>query len=285
MSRNYFQGTIPFELGRLRNLTDFQIGANNLSGEVPPSIYNISSLLYLDVRENQFYGKIPQDIGFTLPNLLGLFVGANQFTGHLPVSLSNASGLQHCSFADNNFTGTMLTNLGSLKDLERLTVSINQLETDEAEEFSFLTSLTNCSKLRALDIGFNRFKGELPASIEYGMGSKASIQGDVYSFGIILLEIFTGRKPTDTTFVDVQNIHHFTKAALPERVREIAEPSLFSEVGGDDDDNTREGKINDCLVAVLTIGVSCSMEPPRERMDMRDVVAELCRIRTKTFGH
>ncbi|XP_058198324.1 putative receptor-like protein kinase At3g47110 [Rhododendron vialii] len=114
-------------------------------------------------------------------------------------------------------------------------------------------------------------------------GIKASIQGDVYSFGILLLEMFTGRKPTYMTFEDGQNIHQFTKAVLPERVMEIAEPSLFSEVGSDDDDNkTREGKIKDCLVAVLTIGVSCSVEPPRERMDMRDAVAELCK--TKEYG-
>ncbi|KAH7838188.1 hypothetical protein Vadar_023073 [Vaccinium darrowii] len=165
MALNHFQGSIPSELGRLLNLKLFQIGGNNLSGEVPPSIYNISSLLYLDVGDNQFYGSIPQDIGFTLPNLLGLYVGVNQFTGHLPVSISNASGLQEISFPVNNFAGTMLTTLGSLKDLVRLTVSVNQLETDEAEGLKFLTSLTNCSKLQVLDIGTNRFKGELPASI------------------------------------------------------------------------------------------------------------------------
>ncbi|XP_058198325.1 probable LRR receptor-like serine/threonine-protein kinase At3g47570 [Rhododendron vialii] len=165
MSVNYFQGTIPSELGRLLNLKLFQIGLNNLVGEVPPSIYNISSLLLLGLSFNRFYGKFPQDIGFTLPNLLGLYVGGNQFTGHLPVSISNASGLQDFFVAENNFTGTMLTNLGSLKDLVGFTVARNQLETDEAEGFSFLTSLTNCSNLQGLDIGMNRFKGELPTSI------------------------------------------------------------------------------------------------------------------------
>ncbi|XP_058198867.1 putative receptor-like protein kinase At3g47110 isoform X3 [Rhododendron vialii] len=165
MARNYFQGTIPSELGRLRNLEALTVAANNLWGEIPPSIYNISSLLYLDVSINQFYGKIPQDIGFNLPNLLGINVAVNQFTGHLPISLSNASGLRQMGCTYCNFTGTMLTNLGSLKDLVRLTVGGNQLETDKAEGFSFLTSLTNCSNLQTLDIAGNRFQGELPASI------------------------------------------------------------------------------------------------------------------------
>ncbi|KAF7120076.1 hypothetical protein RHSIM_Rhsim13G0070400 [Rhododendron simsii] len=150
MSRNYFQGTIPSELGRLLNLERFQIGTNNLSGEVPPSIYNISSLQFLGLAGNQFYGKFPQDIGFTLPNLFGLYVSHNQFTGHLPISLSNISGLRDVNFGFCHFTGTMPTNLGSLKGLEKLSVAENQLETDEAEGFSFLTSLTNCSNLQTL---------------------------------------------------------------------------------------------------------------------------------------
>ncbi|KAF7116182.1 hypothetical protein RHSIM_RhsimUnG0036800 [Rhododendron simsii] len=161
MSVNYFQGTIPSELGRLLNLTYLQISENNLSWVVPPSIYNISSLRHLDFTYNQFDGKIPQDIGFTLPNLLGLYLGGNQFTGHLPISLSNASGLQESNFEENNFTGTMITNLGSLKDLVRIIVAGNQLETDKAEGFTFLTSLTNCSNLQALNIAANRFQGNM----------------------------------------------------------------------------------------------------------------------------
>ena len=115
------------------------------------------------------------------------------------------------------------------------------------------------------------------------MGSKASMQGDVYSFGILLLEMFTGRRPTDSIFNDSLNLHQFSKMALPERVTEIVEPSVLLEVVGNDDHVMGKVKTEECLVAVLTIGVSCSKESSGERMDMRDVVAELCTIRNKVF--
>ncbi len=35
---------------------------------------------------------------------------------------------------------------------------------------------------------------------EYGAGGQASVVGDAYSFGITLLEMFTGKAPTDNMF-------------------------------------------------------------------------------------
>ncbi|CAL8126809.1 unnamed protein product [Prunus armeniaca] len=53
------------------------------------------------------------------------------------------------------------------------------------------------------------------------MGSEVSKSGDVYSFGILLLEMFTGRRPTDHLFSDGLNLHNFVKTAFPDRVTEI----------------------------------------------------------------
>ncbi|KAK3411787.1 hypothetical protein EUGRSUZ_I00547, partial [Eucalyptus grandis] len=64
---------------------------------------------------------------------------------------------------------------------------------------------------------------------EYATGCKVSREGDVYSFGILLLEIFTGLSPTDDKFRDNLTLHSFVAEALPEQVLEITDSFLLQE--------------------------------------------------------
>lgn len=59
------------------------------------------------------------------------------------------------------------------------------------------------------------------AFVEYGEGASVSTLGDVYSLGILLLEIFTGRSPTDDMFQGNLDLHKFSYDALLERIWEI----------------------------------------------------------------
>ena len=139
------------------------------------------------------------------------------------------------------------------------------------------------------------------------MGGKASIQGDVYSYGILLLEMFTGKRPTDEMFKDGLNIHEHTMKGLTERVMQIADRRLFKanveaitaehemdtedqeidvEAETDVKENTEEMNENMhfCLTSVLQIGLACSMESPKARMNTSEVVRELFRIKSTLLG-
>ncbi|XP_021731642.1 probable LRR receptor-like serine/threonine-protein kinase At3g47570 [Chenopodium quinoa] len=116
---------------------------------------------------------------------------------------------------------------------------------------------------------------------EYGLGNEASTNGDVYSFGILLLEMITGKRPTNDMFSEGISLHDYVKEALPERVIEIVDHSLVEDIDSEEIDSRL---MLEALTSVLGIALSCSTEVPQERLDMSDVTAKLSSIRKKLLG-
>ncbi|CAL5322672.1 unnamed protein product [Camellia sinensis] len=100
------------------------------------------------------------------------------------------------------------------------------------------------------------------------MGSEVSTYGDIYSFGILVLEMFTWKRCTDEIFKDGLSLHSFVKEALPGSVSEISDPILFQTEGEEEENFIRSEKIVECLSLILEIGVNCSSDFPRERMEI-----------------
>ncbi|KAF8022474.1 hypothetical protein BT93_F0096 [Corymbia citriodora subsp. variegata] len=124
---------------------------------------------------------------------------------------------------------------------------------------------------------------------EYGTGSAVSTEGDVYSFGVLILEMFTGKRPTDDMFENGLDLHRFGKAALADRVEKAIDPVLLQEIEELENRQTvaLEGKnkswcsIQECLVFIIEIGVTSSFESPKERMDIGNALTKLQGIRNK----
>lgn len=108
------------------------------------------------------------------------------------------------------------------------------------------------------------------------MANQVSINGDVYSYGILLLEMFTGVRPIDEILKDGINLHKFVEMVLPTKVVDVIDPYLLAH-----DDEVWRQKACQCLVSVLGIGLSCSKESPKERMQMGDVSREMQAIRDR----
>ncbi|XP_048138244.1 probable LRR receptor-like serine/threonine-protein kinase At3g47570 [Rhodamnia argentea] len=118
------------------------------------------------------------------------------------------------------------------------------------------------------------------AAPEYGTESVVSREGDIYSYGILLLEMFTGMSPTNEMFKENLSLHNFVKEALPGHLLEITDPLLLQEMeshmGTGRGDAGRE-----CLEMVYGIGIACSVEARRERMNITEVAAQMHFIRDK----
>ncbi|EYU40963.1 hypothetical protein ABFS82_07G099400 [Erythranthe guttata] len=153
-------GEIPESLAQLRRLRFLILGDNNLTGTIPPSLFNISTIEYFNVDINSLYGSIPSNIGLTLPNLRFLSLGMNQFSGSLPISLSNASLLENIVLSLNHFSGPM----PMFESLSRL-ITLYAGETLIEDDISFISSLTNCTQLRILDLSSPFINGTIPESI------------------------------------------------------------------------------------------------------------------------
>ncbi|KAH6820196.1 hypothetical protein C2S53_003432 [Perilla frutescens var. hirtella] len=118
---------------------------------------------------------------------------------------------------------------------------------------------------------------------EYGIGGEPSMYGDIYSFGILVLELFTGKRPTDEMFRDGFGIHSFVQNCLPDRVTETVDSSLLPDMeitnGHQNSSSIENHKLKQYLFELLNVGVACSVNSAKERISISDAVSKLQSIR------
>ncbi|KAG5592366.1 hypothetical protein H5410_042880 [Solanum commersonii] len=299
LRRNNLVGSLPPSIGNLSNLEM----RPRLSGEVPRRMYNISGLKKISLVANELSGTLPSNIGHTLPNLEGLYLGENQFTGLIPTSIVNSTKLIQLDFGRNLFSGPVPMNLGKLQQLQFINLQVNQLTNDQSTgELSFLTSLSNCKYLKTVQIGGNQFNGSLPKSfgsgnwsfsleyfialqsgitgkiptnIKYGSEGKVSTKGDVYSFGILLMETFTRKSPVDDLFVGDFTLKRWICQSLPDRLVDVVDINLFSL---DEENFTSKER---CFKSIMELALECTNDFPEERIRMEDTTLRLKKILTQ----
>ncbi|KAF5186308.1 Receptor kinase-like protein xa21 [Thalictrum thalictroides] len=114
---------------RLPNLQVFVAGGNNLTGPLPSSLSNASTLDTIDLSLNNFNGRLPL-LG-NLPNIPSLKLAGNQLTSDGPsgmaflTSLVNSPKLQVLALSVNRLRGKLLPSIGNRQPLKRTVTVIH----------------------------------------------------------------------------------------------------------------------------------------------------------------
>ncbi|XP_054820156.1 putative leucine-rich repeat receptor-like serine/threonine-protein kinase At2g24130 isoform X2 [Prosopis cineraria] len=142
---------------------------------------------------------------------------------------------------------------------------------DESNPSNNTTSISSTQGLLLGSIGY--------IAPEYGMGKHASTKGDVYSIGVVLLEIVTCRPPTDVLIHEGSSLHDWVKRQYPHKLEAIVKQALqryfplsLSPV--------QHNKIwQDVIMELIELGLICTQNNPSMRPTMLDVALELGRLK------
>ncbi|GAY51963.1 hypothetical protein CUMW_138320 [Citrus unshiu] len=108
---------------------------------------------------------------------------------------------------------------------------------------------------------------------EYGREGRVSANGDVYSFGIMLMETFTGKKPTDEIFNGEMTLKHWVNDWLPISTLEVVDANLLSQ------EDIHFVAKEQCVSFVFNLAMACAVESPEQRINAKEIVKKLLKIR------
>ncbi|BBG99345.1 Leucine-rich repeat receptor-like protein kinase family protein [Prunus dulcis] len=154
--------------GKLENLS---LHTNYLTGPIPKSLKNCTSLVRVRLDQNQLTGNISEDFG-VYPNLDFMNISHNNLYGEISHNWGQCPKLKTLIMAGNNLTGSIPPEIGNatqihvwvdpkriqrLTSLERLMLNGNQLSGRIPSEFGSLNDL------EYLDLSTNKFNESIPS--------------------------------------------------------------------------------------------------------------------------
>ncbi|PVH33683.1 hypothetical protein PAHAL_8G044700 [Panicum hallii] len=207
---NSFTGELPGQVGNLStNLRAFHGGYNKITGVLPSTLANLSSLDVIDLRKNLLREPIPEWIT-SMQNLVYLDVSDNDISGPIPTQIGMMRSLQRLHLHGNKLFGSIPDSIGNLTKLETLAVFNNNLNS------TIPASLFRLDKLVELYLSNNSFSGALPADVS---GLKIVYIIEIDS------NIFIGKIPDSfgqlRTLAQLDFSHNSFEGTIPESFQEL----------------------------------------------------------------
>ncbi|KAJ4951158.1 hypothetical protein NE237_027990 [Protea cynaroides] len=117
---------------------------------------------------------------------------------------------------------------------------------------------------------------------EYGYGSKTSTKGDIYSFGILVLEMVTRKRPSDDMFAGDISLHKWVKIHFHGRVEKVIDFSLMRAARDQAPEVQKMWKV--AIDELIELGLLCTQEAPSTRPSMLDAAGDLDRLKRYLDG-
>ncbi|CAI9784718.1 unnamed protein product [Fraxinus pennsylvanica] len=114
---------------------------------------------------------------------------------------------------------------------------------------------------------------------EYGAEGIVTTRCDVYSYGIMLMETFTSRRPTDEMFSEGSSLRNWVTNSVPNAIDQVVDTNLLSA------EETHISEKIKCISSIMNMAVNCSAESPENRPSMKDVVSSLEKIKVQLLKY
>lgn len=121
---NNLNGELPRSLGNLSKLKVLELSFNKISGSLPTELGNLKELEVLALNGNFISGSIPSSIG-ELQNLKQLHLSSNQLTGSIPVSINTLTELEVFNVFQNELSGKVPVALSKSRNIREFIIAEN----------------------------------------------------------------------------------------------------------------------------------------------------------------